>query len=171
VSAHQELSIRSKYRGPAFRAIEAVLRADPVLAEVVRTWRSREGEEGELDEPAVDQMPMIALSPLPNPSVIFGTTETKLNFAVLVQLTCVDDILGLWEAVEDAIRDDRPFRGTTVQKFLCSCLTEAEGTTKGLLPLRPHDPAFSPVNLGNPPRERAYQRGDGTLVAKISRPA
>lgn len=167
-----KLPIKSRYRGPAFRGIEAILREDPVLDSVVKTWRSREGADTDMQMPAFDMMPLIGLSPIPRPSEIFAIDELKVNFAMTVQVfvpgTCVDDMLALWEAVEDAIVRDRPFRGETVGKFLCSLLSPGPS---GVIRLWPSAPAFFPVDLTNQANDQSYQMGVGTLSAFILRPA
>lgn len=166
------LPIRSRYRGPAFRGIEAVLREDPVLASAVKTWRSREGFDTDMQVPAFDMMPLIGLSPVPNPNAMEAIDLTRINFQVSVQMfvpgTCVDDILALWEAVEDAIVRSSPFRGETVGQFLCSLLSPGPS---GVIRLWPSAPAFFPVDLTRQANDQPYQMGMGTLSAFILRTA
>lgn len=171
------LPIRSRYRGPAFRGIETVLREDPVLASVVKTWRSREGADTDMQMPAWDMMPLIGLSPIPSPNAMEAIDLTRINFQVSVQMfvpgTCVDDILALWEAVEDAIVRSRKFRAgtpheTTVGEYLCSLLSPGPG---GVVRLWPTAPAFFPVDLARQANDQSCQMGVGTLSAFILRPA
>lgn len=170
----QALTIRSKYRGPAFRAIETILREDPVLAEHVKTWRSREGHDEDMQMPGWDMCPLIALSPIPRPNTILGVDESKINFAVSVELfvqgSCVEDILALWEAVEDAVVDDKPFRGGKVRDYLCSILSLSPGP-RGVMVLRPQMPAFFDVSLKNKANDPGMQSGIGILTCFLSRPA
>lgn len=172
------LSIRSKYRGPCFRAIETVLREDPVLVDVVKTWKSRQGLDTDAQAPGYDMFPMIALSPVPVDNTVFGVDETKINFMVsvdcFVEGTCVDDAMALWEAVEDAIVDDKPFRsGMNVRQYLCSVLDSSIQGPRGVMLLRPQTPAFSEFRFR--PRQGedegpVMQRGSGSLVCFLSRP-
>lgn len=167
------MSAARKYRKVAYRAIEAVLREYPPLAEQVKSWRTRSGAPGEMTPPSADMMPLIGLSPIPNPSEIMTVDHQRVNFMVSVQLfvkgTGVDDILDLWEDVEDAIRDDQPFRGTTVREFLCSCL-DAEGPA-GVNVLRSVTPAFSGVEYDSKrPQNLVYQKAAGTLGCFFRRP-
>lgn len=172
MSVNPSLDIESRYRAKAFRAIETVLREDPVLGRVVNRWSTREGVAGELIAPTADQMPMIALTPVPNPSTVFGVDETRINFAVAVQVfvkgTCVDDLFALWEAVEDAIRDSRPFRTSTVREFLCGAIDPAPA---GVMMLRPGVPGFLAVDLTRPPKSLNFQGAQGTLTCFLRRPA
>lgn len=172
MSLVRKLDIPSRYAGPVFRAIEAILKEDPVLAMYVRNWRSREGQAGEMAVPSTDQMPLVGLSPVPNPSQVFDVDQQRVNFAVSVQLfvqgTCFEDISGLWEAIEDAIQDDKPFRGTTVARYLCGIIKEP--APAGAMRLRSLDPAFYAVDYSKPPRQVTSQRGEGTLTCFFLRP-
>jgi hypothetical protein len=162
------------FREKAFRVIEDVLRTDPVLIEVVKTWKSREGFDTDLNMPAYDMMPLVNLSPVPNPNAIWGVDETRVNFGVLVQVfvpgTCSADILGLWWAIENAIQDDRQYRGMRLRDYLCSVLKLPDGSTRTIANLRPLAPAFLPVDLTRPNGDPSYQTGSGSLVCFFSRP-
>jgi hypothetical protein len=172
-------TLPSRYRGPAFRAIESVLREDPVLSAFVRTWRSREGLAGETSLPvSADQLPLVALSPIPNPSTILGVDETKINFAVKVELavggTCAEDIFALWEAVEDAVVGSKPFRGGTVQSFLCGVISNTTAGPAGVNVLRPSAPGFAETSVlrATPAGQQpVFQGGVGTLTCFLRRPA
>lgn len=170
----QELGIKSKCRGPAFRAIEEILRSDPVLSGVVKTWRSREGTDNDMQPVGYDQLPLVSLSPVPRPNTILGVDENKVNFAVSVELwvqgTCVDDILALWEAIEDAILHGKPFRDTTVADYLCNLL----GVGRGVWGLRAEAPGFFPVErIGKGQQQVTPDRqgGLGMLLGFFSRPS
>lgn len=169
------LDIRSRYRGVAFRAIEAVLREDPVLARVVQSWRSLEGLPGEFAPVTASAKPMIALAPIANPSEILGVDQTKINFGVRVFLategTCVDDLLALWEAVEDAIAAEKPFRGTTVRQHLCQVIHSDPEGPAGVMMLRPVAPAFEEVNYKTPPANLTFLSARGALACFFRRPA
>lgn len=171
----QLLQIRSHYRGQAFRVIEDILRTDPNLVEI-KTWRSREGNDTDMQMPSLDEMPMVALSPIPQPNTILAVDGTKINFAISVQLfvqgSCVNDILAIWEAIEDAILIDKEYQGVPLRDFLCTALKIPDGTTRTIANLRPLVPAFFPVKLDRPDRNNApeYQAGEGMLVCMINRP-
>lgn len=166
------MSAARKYRKVAYRAIVDVLREYPPLAEQVKSWRTRSGAPDEMSPVSTNMMPLIGLSPIPNPSEVMSVDHQRVNFGVSVQLfvrgTNVDDILDLWEDVEDAIRDDQPFRGTTVREYLCSCL-DAEGPA-GVNRLRSVTPAFSGVDYRKPPLQVTYQNAAGTLGCFFRRP-
>ena len=175
MSINQRLTIPSKYRGPAFRAIESLLREDPVLVSVVKTWRSREGFDTDMQMPAWDMQPMVALSPAPLPNKQASEADNFINFTVNVELyvpgTCYEDIDALWSAIEDAIVKTKPFRsdavpGQTVASFLCSCLGNG-----GVQNLRAVAPAFYPVDLKRKDNDAVSQSGLGTLTCWLRRPA
>lgn len=161
------------YRGVAFRAIEAILREDPVLASVVKTWRSRQGQSREMNLPAADEMPMIGLSPIPSPAEVMTVDHLRVTFAVRVTLfvrgTCFEDIAALWEAVEDAVRSDKPFRQSTVAGYLCGIINDIGGPA-GVMRLVPRDPAFFEVDYRKPPSNLAFQIGSGSLTCFFRRP-
>lgn len=169
-----------RYRSRAFRAIETVLREDPVLAGEIKTWRSREGWDDDLQIPGTDMMPMISLSPIPRPNQIMAVDLAKINFVVSVQVfvpgSCFEDIDLIWEHVEDAVVKSKKFRPNTpgqetVQAFLCSVLSP---NPTGIQALYAEQPAFFPVDLMQIEGQRqrkAYQWGVGTLAGHIRRPA
>lgn len=166
--------LKSKYRGPAFRAVEAILKGDPVLAAQVKTWRSREGNDDDMQVPAWDQMPMVALSPMPLPNTTADEQNNKINLEIAVELfvpgTCFEDIDGLWSAIEDAIVPSNPFRDGTVQGFLCDVF----GQGYGVVNLRARSPGFYGVKLRDNPNQNDApntQSGTGSLTCFFRRPA
>jgi hypothetical protein len=178
-----KLGLKSQYRAVAFRAIESILRTDPVLTTLPITWRSREGFPDDYPILAPDLFPMIALSPMPVASTLRDEMTTRITFKVAVEVfvqgTCVDDILNLWEAIEDAIQSDRPYianpnnPGTmlTVQQYLCNIFNPATGYNRGVNRLIPEMPSFFSVDLKNPNNTPEWQSGLGTLTCFLSRPA
>lgn len=169
----RKLAIKSVWRAQAFRVIETILRRDAVLSGVVKTWRSREGFDTDYDLPAYDMYPMIALSPQPVPTELMSIDQIKINFSVSVQMfvhgSCVDDILGLWEAVEDAISINAEINGMPMLKYLCPIIKVPDGTTRTIMNLWPMVPAFAEVVLGKTGNDVTYQTGTGRLVCKILR--
>lgn len=119
-----ELGLEMGKRAKAFRAIEAILRADPVLSRVVKTWAAWTGDPEDADgmEPVRAMMPMIRLSPLIAPNQ--PTTVQQKTATVVVRVEPfvagldADDLLNLWDAIEGAIGYARPFRGMTVDCWL-----------------------------------------------------
>lgn len=155
----------------AFRAIETILREYPVLDANVKTWSTRRGADNELQVPAPAMMPLVGLSPVPNPIQLWGVDMLRYNFAVSVQLfvpgTCSADILGLWAAVRGAIQAGRKmYAGTpgeiSVQEFCCSRVFPE--SRRGLINLHPYHPAFFPVDLTRKDNTPAYQMGVGSLL-------
>jgi hypothetical protein len=162
----------SRYRGPAFRAIVDVLREDPVLQQYVKSWRVRDGAPEEFNPVSDGELPLIAVWPIPVANAQLTATQTKVTLRVGVRVfvagTNVDDLLALWEAVEDAVVDGKPFRGTTVRQYLCQVTDPAPA---GVMHLRPEFPAFDAVDVARPPKSRSLQTGTGILTCLLRRPS
>lgn len=159
----------------AFRAIETILRSNPTLDANVKTWRSREGFDTDLQVPVAAMMPLVGLSPVPVPVELWGVDELKANFGVSVQVfvpgTCSRDVLGLWGAIRAAVRSTTVmFEGAagqaTVRDFCCNVF----GDGRGLINLRPHIPAFLPVDLTRPDGDPAFQMGIGSILCYFAIP-
>lgn len=169
--------LESKYRGPAYRAIVTVLREYGPLANAVRSWRVMEGQPGEIALPtSLDQFPLLSVTPLSRQSMVMAVDASKVNFGVSVEVfvagTCFEDLASLWEAVEDAVVRERPFRDTTVMRFLGGCVDPA--APAGVINLHPEGSGLLDVKI----RERdpkantiLHLRGQGSLVCFIRRPA
>jgi hypothetical protein len=175
-----QLAIKSSYRGQAFRAIETVLRSYGPLDAVVNTWRSMEGYDTDFQAITTDMMPLVALSPIPYPMVPSGVDMTQIVFGVSVQMwvkgTCIDDLLALWELVEDSILETRKIEGITLVQYVCPILKLPDGTTRSISNLRPQAPAFPVVNMrtvttsnGNSQVTPESIGGDGVLTCKFMR--
>jgi hypothetical protein len=167
------------YRETAFRAIELVLRTDPVLVKNVVTWRSREGNDDDLTYPSLDQLPLIALSPVPMDNLLQAMDLNRINLLIRVDLfvpgSCSQDILRLWHAVENAIVSWKEFRPDVpgqelVKDFLGQCLSDIPGF-EGVNRLIPVSPAFRGVSLLDKTNDPAIQWGSGTFTCFIMRTA
>ena len=100
-------------RSLAFRTIEKVLKADPVLGRVVKTWRTWEGKSGEDKLPESPGLcPYIRLTPFTGSddrvaSRGSGMTLTEspiyLHVTTAVEGTRWDDSANLWDAIEAAL--------------------------------------------------------------------
>jgi len=167
----------AEYRGPAFRAIASIIKSYPYLAQNIKTWRLREGNPNEMQPATVNMFPMISMSPVALPSLRFSEAFAKLqgqiNITVWVPGTCFEDISGVWEAVENAIAQLRPYQdGMTVGNYLCHILAGE----RGVMNLMATNPAFenvvypdskTPTNQGETPNS---QRGVGSLTYNMLRP-
>lgn len=108
----------------AYDALVAVLKEDADLKRVVRprSWRAWDGVPEDFDNFTTADMPWIRLTPLP-PSIALATeADYKVDFPVKVEFatagTNVRDLMNFWGAVMQALRFDRPFRATTVGRYL-----------------------------------------------------
>lgn len=172
----------SRYRGPAFRAIEWILKSYDGLADgKIKTWRSMQGKTDDMQAPTVGMAPLISLSPTPMPNTPFSEISSQINFVVAVEIlvpgTCFEDIDGIWTAIEDAVAQLRPFQVSeanpsgTVNSYLCNLF----GTGDGVWNLKAMAPAFSNVRLLDPSSANQNetpnsQRGVGSLTCYMKRP-
>lgn len=102
-----------------FRAIEARLKADPVLHGVVRNWRSWEGQNAAFDRlvPTISQMPVVRLSAHTGPEKWFSP-ETQIGVLVVqievwLEGTCEDDVHNFWGAIRRAFYNPSDHPGWT----------------------------------------------------------
>jgi hypothetical protein len=90
-----------------FRVLVDTLRADPVLASVVRTWRAYEGRPDDTAELAASQTPCVWLTPQEGADDWYGPSGLIGPLVVLVEVyapgTDADDILDLWYAIKRAV--------------------------------------------------------------------
>lgn len=124
-------------RTQLFRAVEEILRDDPALARVVKTWRSFEGEPGDLDPVVPDECPWVRLRlerrPIGwLPAESYMTVEVSVLIEVAVAGTCQDDLVDLWEAVEAALSVVSRYRGESIRDYLRHrAVTDPDGGTQG----------------------------------------
>lgn len=106
----------------AFDALVAVLKEDELLGETVKTWRTWDGEPGDVAEPDPNMMPWLRLTPTLSPIKFASVNSYQEDFGVLVEMACnttdVRHMLNFWGAVLQALVDDKPHRDMTVRNFL-----------------------------------------------------
>lgn len=148
-----------------FRTVEAMLKADPVLADNVKTWSTWDGT-GNDKLPFTAQMgPLIQLSPvmLPSETLAVGRRAAILGVRIdtVVAGLIAEDLVNFWDAIEDALQINRPFRESTVYCTLqgVSCYVH-RFDSPGIGGWGAH---------GNPPT--MFLEGTGLLVLRISRTA
>jgi hypothetical protein len=161
-------------RSIAFRAVEQVLREDPVLSGVVKTWRTLEGRDDDTQEVGWDNCPLIALSPSPQPDRKLTHENANVTMVIYVEVyapgTCVDDMLNLWDAVGAALKMRKPYRGSNVQDFL-RCGLQDRGLS--ILDLNLIEPAFLAWLPGKRVGDQLWpsiQKGLGTIGFFFERP-
>lgn len=91
----------------AFRAVETLLKTDPLLSVTIKSWRSWQGAPEDILDPTVQTCPYLRLSPRNGAS----SKETELQHRVI--LTCGiqvavagsnrDQLFNLWGAVRSAL--------------------------------------------------------------------
>jgi hypothetical protein len=166
---NKALDIPDGPRAIAFRAVERVLREDPSLDRVVKTWLSREGQKWDMEAPAPDMLPLVALSPMPRPDTNLTNVSAKVNFAMSVEVwvpgSCVDDATNLWDLVCEALVLGKPFRETTVFEYLRCQLPDIKIPDLWVV-----DPAFVGYLPSRKEGDPAMQRGLGSIALFFQRP-
>lgn len=107
----------------AFRAVEAILRADPDLIANGVKFRSWNGDRADNQPIASGDSPLLRISPeivAPDSPKTMGLNEA--HFAVKVELFVkgfiADDIVNFWGVVRNAMVRTKPFLGKNVQCYL-----------------------------------------------------
>jgi hypothetical protein len=147
-------------RSKVYRRLVELLKADPTLSSVVKTWMTWEDEQ--LQEPVLQTAPAILLSPsigpMPMASADSFVSDFVVNVGLVIEGRCATDALDLWEAIENALYP--PDRGLqqAIQRELSSCEFRA---VTGL------------VQFGRPPLLAAFEnnlaRYDGSISIAIRR--
>lgn len=90
-----------------FRAIEKMVKSDPTLARVVKTWCTFNGDVNEVFDPSDKHAPYVRLTP--SSSFAHQITEQSAESPFIVEVylltngTNSDDISNLWSAFQRAI--------------------------------------------------------------------
>lgn len=106
----------------AYRSFEHVLRTDPVLSRVVKTWASWRGEPADLLAPCPALCPMLKLAVKPagaswEAEALHREPIYVSIVAAVAGLDC-DQLTNLWAAIRRAIFPRDPERDEFVQKKL-----------------------------------------------------
>lgn len=106
----------------AFRAFDLVLRTDPTLSRVVKTWSSWKGEPLDAVAPCPATCPFIQIAPRPAGASweAEGLHREPLYVSVFVAVTGtdVDELLNLWAAIRSAVFPRDPDRDDFVAEKL-----------------------------------------------------
>lgn len=135
-------SLKPDNRTILFRRAEEILRADPVLASVVKTWQTGDGSNADNAPASSGLLPWLRMTPT---SVAMGQVAINLrqhNFGVYIEVispgTSYDDFMNLWGAIEAAFEKTRDlgpaFNGKDVFGFL-RCGRVATDPPTGLIDL------------------------------------
>lgn len=134
----------------AFRAVEAILREDPVLAGRVKSFRTWDGTQMDGVPIASGECPAMRLSPeilAADSAVTLG--KSRAHFGVKVEVfvagKMAEDIVNFWAAVRAAMVRTKQFRGTTIQCFL----EKQVGITRSLV-TQPGFGSWTDPNGGTP---------------------
>lgn len=174
-----------------FRAVEQVIRDDPTLSKVVKTWRSFEGHPDDWTPPTPDQCPWVRLKYLAAANRPAGSVRSMIPIVIQVEVAVAgslqNDIVNLWEAIEDSLFTFKPYRGTTVKDFLRKAFSGYQdlippgtnidpGAHGGMYEYHFEEPPFFPAGGSNPnapnaPVEPTMLAGVGRFVGSAFKPA
>lgn len=116
----------------AFVAVDQVLRADPTLSTVIRTWSSWRGEQADVAEPCHAMCPMLRLSPggLPGGWETEGQQRQPMSIGIqlVVAGTDVRQLMNLYGAVRRALWPRQPDRYEAIHTKM-----QTAGITRGTL--------------------------------------
>lgn len=105
----------------AFRAAERILRTDPTLSRVVRSWNAWDGSPGDVLEPTFSTCPYLRLAPMPTGSAWQTEGQHRMPVLVGIQVAVAgsnaDQLVNLWAAVRRALWPSDPARMATVRQI------------------------------------------------------
>jgi hypothetical protein len=153
-----KLPLPTAERTAVFRAIVRLLKADPTLSNVVKTWFVWDGTPGETQDFELGHAPALRLTPLGggdewmSPQSVVGMLV--IDFEMMVAGTNIDDLANLWRAVIAAFYDPQALPWPNVQEIL----RDAGGY--------PPSPQFTlPSQMIE--RNEAYCHGSARLMIKV----
>lgn len=105
-----------------FRAATTVLKEDPTLKGVVKTWEVLDGTHSQVKRPDTREMPWIMVVPGPSRMAMVEADRYGVHMDLYVSIATAglvaEDNLNLFAAVRKALNYRKPFRGTTVAEYL-----------------------------------------------------
>jgi hypothetical protein len=117
-----KLALEPSPHSLAFRGLVRILRADPTLRKVVRTWFVWDGSPDDAMEPCEATCPSLALAPAASADRWLGpsgfTGDLVVNLELLVAGSRVDDALDLYHAVKRAVYPEDDAKRTAVRAAL-----------------------------------------------------
>jgi hypothetical protein len=116
------LSLEEAVETTVFRALVEVLRANPVLDDVIQTWEVLDGASPTVQPPTTSQMPYLRVRAGPSDMQIAEESAWSIDFSVFVEIatagTNQDDQTNLWGAVRLALSHSTLFQDADVQAYL-----------------------------------------------------
>lgn len=162
--AYPKLQLPDAPETLAFRTIDRILRADPVLARVVRTWKSWTGDATDNFDPTYATCPFLRIGPSASASSweTEGQHRTPLvvGFQLAVAGTDIDQLINLWGALRSALWPLDPTRGDANKTL-----------TAGVKIVRPQlSMSGYGVNVGKDDEKMLVSSGQLELLLHISTP-
>jgi hypothetical protein len=127
-----------------WRALKAVLRADPQLAKV-RTLRLWEGEPDDAQPPTTSEMPWVRVTPVRTPMRLAEEralgADLRFKYELAVQGTSYENLAMLFDAFQGALKFDAPVdQSVALQALRAAGATTYEFTEAAVGPLRTEQP-------------------------------
>jgi hypothetical protein len=116
--AAPKLKLPSTPEQIAFRAVDQMLRSDPLLSATVRQWGSWLGQPEDILPPTFATCPYIRISPAPETSDRQTETQHKMPLDIRIQAAVAgsdfDQLANFWGAIRSAVYPTVEPRRTTI---------------------------------------------------------
>lgn len=116
------LPLDQSVEADVYLAVCDVLREDPALKQVVRTWEVLDGSHSTIQPPATAGMPWVCLVPGPSEMFVAAADSYQIDFSVAVLFATPGldgaNQLNLWGAIRSSLVALKPHRNSTVGEFL-----------------------------------------------------
>lgn len=127
----------------AFRAVESILKGDARLSNFIRTWKTWQGRPDDRQEPAINNLPWLRMTPFPTGSGLIDELRHREPLVILLELatpgTMFEWSANSWRAVELALfQTENPEQAqVNMQKLLaCGCTTGRPTITQPAIKLQ-----------------------------------
>jgi hypothetical protein len=105
--ASPKLKLPNSREQVAFRAVEQLLKSDPLLSVTVKAWRSWKGEQEDIAPPTFSTCPYVRLTPLPEVSErrteIEHMMPLDIQIVIAVAGSDFDQLTNFWGAIRSAV--------------------------------------------------------------------
>ena|SRR5208337_307925 len=116
--SYPQLKLPDSAEKIAFRAVDQMLRSDPLLSTTVKAWRSWRGEDVDILDPTFATCPYIRLSPVPESSSRQTEQQHRMPLDVRIQAAVAgsdfNQLSNFWAAIRTALYPTNAARRTTI---------------------------------------------------------
>ncbi len=105
--ASPKLKLPNTAEQVAFRAVDQILRSDPVLQTTVKAWRSWQGAPEDILAPTFETCPYLRISPRPEASRWETEQQHRMPLNIMLEAAVAgsdtDQIMNFWGAIRTAL--------------------------------------------------------------------